>query len=85
MYRINFSTPQQRLQSISYEVSHTSEVVVKLNYSISDEILLTTFISSIKEIISSHYPDVSSEIEDAFMQVKIIIICAAFQYFSVIK
>lgn len=47
-----------------------TEVVVKLNYSMSNKIYLTKSISSIEKIASSHYPDISSEKEDAFMQFK---------------
>lgn len=45
-----------------------TEVVVKLNYSMSDKIHLVTSVSSIKKRVSSHYPDISWETEDAFMQ-----------------
>lgn len=47
-----------------------TEVVFKLNYSMSDEIHLATSISFIKKIVSSHYSYVSSETEDAYMQFK---------------
>lgn len=47
-----------------------TEVAVKLNNSVSDKIHLAASISSIKKTVSSHYPDISSETEDASLQFK---------------